>query len=403
MKKVIRLIGIGDAGRDSLPELYQSWIEESERLVGGERQLSFFPNYQGEKVTVKGGIKKLLEQLGDEEKETVVLASGDPLFYGIGPILAKNFTIEIYPHFSSIQLAFAKIGEAWHDAYITSVHGRSIQGLAQRMDGHSKIVLLTDMENNPAKIAEYLLSFGMTEYRLFVGENLGGKNERTGWYDLEEAVQLEFSPLNIVILKRTAPSPVWPLGIEDKEFSQRRPDKGLITKREVRILSLAALGLQKDSTVWDIGTCTGSIAIEAARIARDGMVYAIEKNIGDLENCRRNMRKFRTDFTLVHGKAPAGLDSFPDPDAVFIGGTSAELEAILDVCSLRLKRGGRVVINAVTIEKLSDTVTYLKERGFSVNITLAQISNSKPILHLTRFEAYNPIYIITGQREEEAE
>lgn len=401
MKKTIKLIGIGDEGKESLPALYQSWIEESERLVGGERQLSFFPNYQGEKVTVKGGIQKLLEQLEREEKETVVLASGDPLFYGIGPILAKNFTIEIYPHFSSIQLAFAKIGEAWHDAYITSVHGRSIQGLAQRIDGHSKIVLLTDKENNPAKIAEYLLLFAMTEYRLFVGENLGGKNERTGWYELEKAVHLEFSPLNVVILKRMAPSPIWTVGIEDKEFSQRKPEKGLITKREVRILSLAALGLQKDSTVWDIGTCTGSIAIEAARIAREGMVFAIEKNAGDLENCRRNMRKFRTDFSLVHGKAPDGLDSFPDPDAVFIGGTSDELEAILDVCSSRLTRGGRVVINAVTIEKLTDTVTYLKERGFSVNITLAQISNSKPILHLTRFEAYNPIYIITGQREEE--
>lgn len=401
MKKTIKLIGIGDDGSASLPTLYQRWIEECERLVGGERQLSFFPNYRGEKITIKGGIKKLLEQLGNEEKETVVLASGDPLFYGIGPILAKNFTIEIYPHFSSIQLAFARMGEAWHDAYITSVHGRSIQGLAQRVDGRSKIALLTDKENNPAKIAEYLLLFGMKEYRLFVGENLGGKNERTGWYELEDAIHLEFSPLNIVILKRTAPSPVWTHGIEDKEFSQRKPEKGLITKREIRILSLAALGLQKDSTVWDIGTCTGSIAIEAAKIAREGMVYAIEKNAGDLENCRRNMRKFRTDFTLVHGKAPDGLDSFPDPDAVFIGGTSNELEAILDVCSLRLKRGGRVVINAVTIEKLTDTVTYLKKRGFSVNITLAQISNSKPILHLTRFEAYNPIYIITGQREEE--
>ena len=148
---------------------------------------------------------------------------------------------------------------------MVSVHGRSMKGLAQRIDGKAKVALLTDAENSPNQIAEYLLSFGMTEYRAFVAENLQGENEKTGWYELEEMVEPEFSPLNVVILKKVNDGPSWPLGIEDEEFSQRKPDKGLITKKEIRVLSLYALQLKKNSMVWDVGTCTGSMAIEAAK------------------------------------------------------------------------------------------------------------------------------------------
>ncbi|MEH7119572.1 precorrin-6Y C5,15-methyltransferase (decarboxylating) subunit CbiT, partial [Neobacillus vireti] len=237
-------------------------------------------------------------------------------------------------------------------------------------------------------------------YEAFVGENLGSAKERCRWFALEEMKDEEFSPLNVVILKKKAESPHWPLGIDDAEFFQRKPDKGLITKKEIRTLSISALRLKEDSTVWDIGTCTGSVAIEAAKIAREGHVFAIEKNEGDLENCRQNLAKFRVDATLVHGKAPEGLDSFPDPDAVFIGGTAGGMEDILDICCSRLKACGRIVLNAVTIENLSEAIGLFKERGYATNITLAQISRSKPILNLTRFNALNPIYIIEAWRME---
>ncbi|MCK9906307.1 precorrin-6Y C5,15-methyltransferase (decarboxylating) subunit CbiT, partial [Frankia sp. Cpl3] len=130
----------------------------------------------------------------------------------------------------------------------------------------------------------------------------------------------------------------------------RKPDKGLITKKEIRVLSLAQLQLKSDSIVWDIGTCTGAVAIEAAKIARDGQVYAIEKNADDLENCKENMQKFRTDFSIVHGKAPDGLDQFADPDAIFIGGSGGEMQELLHICCSRLKPNGRIVLNAATIE-----------------------------------------------------
>lgn len=397
----MKLIGIGDNGQASLLPQYAKWIDESEVLVGGERVLAFFPDYQGEKIVVKGSLAALAEQLEQEIRPTIVLASGDPLFFGIGGYLTSKMNIEVYPYVSSLQLAFAKMGEAWQDVYVVSVHGRSMKGLAQRIDGRAKVALLTDAENSPRRIAEYLLSFGMTEYRVFVAENLQGEDERVGWYELEDMLNIEFSPLNVVILKKVAASPSWTLGIEDEEFSQRKPDKGLITKKEIRVLSLYALKLQKNSTVWDVGTCTGSMAIEAAKLAPEGQIFAIEKNEADLENCFQNQRKFRADLTAIHGKAPVGLETFPDPDAIFIGGTGGEMVELIQTCCQRLKAGGRIVLNAATIENLYRANEAFAQMSFQTSIMHAQISRSKPILHMNRFVPLNPIYIITAQRKEE--
>ncbi|MHA2960344.1 precorrin-6y C5,15-methyltransferase (decarboxylating) subunit CbiE [Priestia megaterium] len=396
----IKIIGIGDDGKLSLLPMYEQWVYESDVLIGGKRHLDFFQDFEGEKVAIEGGLSSLVERLKNEEGNAVVLASGDPLFYGIGSYLSTKLDVEIYPYLSSIQLAFSRLKERWQDAYFTSVHGRSIKGLAQRIDGHKKVAILTDEQNSPSALANYLLSFGMTEYKMFVAENLGGETERCQLLSLEEAANQLFSPLNVVILKQVEKSPVWPLGIEDDEFIQRKPDKGLITKKEVRTLSISALQLKKDSVVWDIGTCTGSVAIEAAKIAREGQIFAVEKNKADLENCRENLAKFRVDAYTVHGKAPEGLNEFADPDAVFIGGTAGGMEDILDVCCSRLNSEGRIVLNAVTIENLAEAMKAFKERGFETAVTLAQISRSKPILHLTRFDALNPIYIITAKRGE---
>ncbi|MEK3910883.1 bifunctional cobalt-precorrin-7 (C(5))-methyltransferase/cobalt-precorrin-6B (C(15))-methyltransferase [Paenibacillus sp. FSL H7-0331] len=406
-----KVIGIGDNGRDSLLPLYADWIDSSELLVGGERQLQFFPDHQGEQLIIKGGLSELAARLKTESEQgrsVVVLASGDPFFYGIGGYLSSKLAVEVYPNLSSIQLAFARMGESWQDAEVVSVHGRSIKGLAQRIDGKKKVALLTDETNSPQEIARYLLAFGMTEYRVFVAENLDGPSERTDWYELQELAEQAteaFSPLNVVILRQrpgvsSADLPQWPFGIDDELFAQRKPDKGLITKKEIRVLSLAQMGLRSDSIVWDIGTCTGSVAIEAARIARQGAVYAIEKNEADLANCLENMTRFRADITVIQGRAPQGLETFADPDAVFIGGSGGEMKELLHVCCTRLRPGGRIVLNAVTIENLYEANRTFAEEGFATNITLAQISRSKPILDMTRFEGLNPVYIITARHQE---
>lgn len=397
----MKVIGVGEDGRANLLPIYEKWIQRSERLVGGKRLLSFFPEYKGEKMVLEGGLKQTIVRLAQDPKETVLLASGDPLFYGIGSYVAKKLeNVEIYPALSSIQLAFARMKESWQDAYFVSVHGRSMKGLAQKINGKKKVCLLTDEENTPAAIAQYLLDFEMEEYTLFIAENVGGEKEKTGWFTLQEAINYDASPLNVVILCAEHPPKRLPFGFPDELFKQRKPDRGLITKKEVRALSLSELSLQEDSVVWDIGTCTGSVAIEAAYIAREGQVYAIEKNEADIQFAKENAKKFRTDIHFYHGKAPEMLDTWPDPDRVFIGGTGGNIETLLSLCVRKLKSDGRIVLNAATIETLYQAMDIFSSLDCEVNVTMAHIARSKKILHMTRFEGLNPVYIVTARKKE---
>jgi precorrin-6Y C5,15-methyltransferase (decarboxylating) len=401
---VICVIGIGENGAAGLSQETLERIERADLLVGGERQLAFFPAVAGEKRTLKSGLSAVVEELGRlrEEKDIVVLASGDPLFFGIAGYLSAKLGAEhldILPHLSSVQLAFARLGESWQDAVLESVHGRPMTGLAQRIDGQNKVALLTDERNHPAAVAAYLLHYGMTEYDAFVGEHLGGPDETYRHWTLEEMAQGEFQPLNVVILRRRKDAP--PIrrgfGFEDAEFHQRKPEKGLITKREVRVFSLSELRLTERSVVWDIGAGSGSVAVECARLAKYGQVFAIEKNEGDLANVEANKIKFRTDFPVIHAKAPVGLDELPDPDAVFIGGSGGELAELIRLCASRLRTDGRIVVNAATIETLHDGMKAMQEAGLKPSVTLLQTARSKPILNMTRFEGLNPIYVITGR------
>ncbi|WP_251669878.1 MULTISPECIES: precorrin-6y C5,15-methyltransferase (decarboxylating) subunit CbiE [unclassified Sporosarcina] len=397
----MKMIGIGDNGAAGLLPQYIEWINECDVLVGGERHLQFFPSFEKEKKVIKGGLSALTAELQEETRNVVILVSGDPLFYGLGGVFAKKLPLEIYPYTSSIQLAFSKMQESWQDAYIVSLHGRSIKGFAQKIDGRKKVAVLTDETNSPQTIAAYLKSFNMTEYDGFVAENLEGENERCRFLSLDEMEKTSFSSLNVVILKQRSAVERASLGIPDDAFLQRKPDKGLITKREIRTLCLQELKLKENSIVWDIGTCTGSVAIEAAKIAREGAVYAIEKNEGDLENCLENQLKHRTDFVAVLGKAPDRLEEFPDPHAIFIGGNGGNMERLLQTCISRLQPNGRLVMNIATIENLAEAMSHLKTLGCEVSILQAQLSKSKPILHLTRFEPLNPIYIVTAQKGQE--
>ena len=397
----MKMIGIGDSGAAGLLPQYIEWINDCDVLVGGERHLAFFPSFKGEKLVIKGGLKPLIETLQKETRNVVILVSGDPLFYGLGGVLAKKLSIEIYPYTSSIQLAFSKMQESWQDAYITSLHGRPIKGFAQKIDGRKKVAILTDEINSPQAIATYLKRFGMLEYDAFIAENLEGTQERCRFMSLDEMENETFSPLNVVILKQREEVRRSAIGIDDTAFYQRKPDKGLITKKEIRVLCLNELQIKEDSVVWDIGTCTGSVAIEAAKIAREGAVYAIEKNEGDLENCFMNQQKHRTDFTAILGRAPERLDEFPDPNAIFIGGNGGNMQHLLALCIERLQNGGRLVMNIATIENLAEAMGHLKSLGCEVTVLQAQISRSKPILNLTRFEPLNPIFIVTAQKGQE--
>lgn len=406
----ILVVGIGDEGPRGLPLQVSERIAGADILYGGERQLGFFPAHPGERRIIRSPLRETLDEIGADFKTSrvVVLASGDPLFYGIGSALVRAFgrdSVEVVPHVSSVQLAFARAGESWHGAAVVSLHGKPILGLAQKLHGATVAALLTDGVNTPSAVARYLLRFSMNEYEAFVAERLGSPEERCGWYSLDELADAQFAPLNVVVLRRRdgVQGPVFSLGLDDGAFSQRSPDKGLITKREVRVLALSELGLRPGGVLWDIGACTGSVSIEAILSAPGLRVFAVEKNERDLENLRENQTRFRADFVAVHAKAPEGLEEFPDPDSVFIGGSGGELGELLILCAGRLRENGRVVVSAATIETLHLAHQTLLRLGMSVSVTLVQTARSRPILNLTRFEGMNPVYLVTARRNDPEE
>ncbi|AIQ51690.1 bifunctional cobalt-precorrin-7 (C(5))-methyltransferase/cobalt-precorrin-6B (C(15))-methyltransferase [Paenibacillus sp. FSL R7-0331] len=408
MDNVICVIGIGEDGAGGLTTQSLRIIEECGVLCGGERQLSFFPRFTGKTITLQGGLERFAERLDQVHREhkTVVLASGDPLFFGIAGYLVRRFgpqQVEVIPHYSSVQLAFARLGDSWQDAELISLHGRPVQGLAQRIDGRAKVALLTDEVNTPARIAAYLLDFGMKEYEAFVCEHLGGPDERCSFWELEDMFRHEFAALNVVILRRKPGSGgrrrrgfAYP----DEAFAQRKPEKGLITKREVRALVLSELNLAENAVVWDVGSGSGAVAAECARIARLGKVYAVEKEAVNLPNMEANRREFRADYTIVHSRAPEGLEQLPDPDAVFIGGSGGELADIIAHAAERLRPGGVIVISAITIETLHGSMTALAAAGLKTEVTQLQASRGRPILGMTRFEGLNPVFVVSAAKPE---
>lgn len=408
----IHIIGIGDNGANGLTQKVGEIISQAEIIFGGERHLSFFPALSARKVVVKSNLKEIAEEISQNlgKKRIVVLASGDPLFYGIAKYLMAKIPkekFEIIPYLSSMQVAFAKVKETWEDATLISLHAKPIDNLLEAAATSRKLGIFTDEENSPARIAKALLENGVDGFSAYVCENLEGEDERISAWDLPDLVSQKFSPLNVLILVKKAHEPVNPslpapvassFGIPDHQFFQRMPQKGLITKWEVRVISLARLNLKGDAVLWDIGAGSGSVSVEAARFSKQ--VVAIEKNLEDCQLIAKNAERFGTkNVSVVHGQAPEILEQISeDPDSVFIGGSSGSMGNILEICAKRLKPAGSIVVNAATFENLSEALAGLRDLRFSPEVTLVQVSRSKPILDLTRLEALNPVYVIWGRK-----
>ena len=189
------------------------------------------------------------------------------------------------------------------------------------------------------------------------------------------------------------------LGLPDDAFAQKRPHRGLITKAEVRAVSLYKLGLRRNSIVWDVGAGSGSVGLEAAVIASEGMVYAVESDAECLDMLHLNVEQLGPEnVVVVSGEAPDAIDALPAPDCVFVGGSGGRLTDILERAASRLKADGRIVVNLASIERVAQTQGCLESLGFDAEVTMISASRGKALPDGTmRLEAQNPVFIITGK------
>ena len=405
----IDIIGIGQ-GKSDLTKKHMVLIEACDLLVGGKRQLDLFDTTGKQILEIKGQLNTIITKIKEKSErcKIVVLASGDPLFYGIGSTLTQHFdkkNLNIHSNISSISAAFAAIKEPWHDAKIISLHGKIKETFSfASLWEESKIAFLTDPIMDPIFIAGELIKEGILKVNLCVLENIGlPEKQRIQWFDNPDAVQKQtFAQPNVVILKKdTAPAPLVSrethIGMDDHLFKH---SKGLITKSEVRSISLSKLKLiKKDHVLWDIGAGSGAVSIEAALQIPEGHVYSIEKHPGRIPDIIQNIQNFNcTNVHVVNAAFPEAIEELRSPDRIFIGGGGKDLEQILENACNKLSLYGILVINTILLQTLETSVRVLEKNLFKPNVIQIQVSRSKGMPFGHRFEALNPVWIISGTK-----
>ncbi|MBF0454527.1 MAG: precorrin-6y C5,15-methyltransferase (decarboxylating) subunit CbiE [Magnetococcales bacterium] len=423
------IIGVHDGGPALLTSVAKERISQGDLILGDARFLErFSPLFaqEAKQRSFSGQIRALpgwISVAQQARQRVVLLATGDPLFHGIAGYLNKKLprgSIRVQENVSTLQIAFARLSLPWHNARLLSVHAKDggewsldssldhpLYPLFQALQHAETIALLTSPANNPHRIARMLQQSGLEDHFLLtIAQQLTTPQEQVA-ADLSpsQALNTPFKEPNVVILQRigktephTAREPV--LGIKDSRFLPHGQTTGLITKQEIRAISLAALSLQPDSTLWDIGAGSGSVGLEAARLCPEGWVYAIEKNPGRLQTIRENQAKLQiANYQLLAGLAPQGLAEWPDPDAVFIGGSGGNLAELILLAQQRLTPKGRLVMNFITLENLNQALTTLKTSTMDWHVTQVQINRSKPILEMNRLVPESPVWIVTAHKE----
>jgi precorrin-6Y C5,15-methyltransferase (decarboxylating) len=404
----IYIVGIGGDGMAGLTSRAKELVTAADILIGSDGALRLLPEANAERWRIGSDLGDISEKMRVNfgTKRMVVVATGDPLFYGVARYLCDRLgkdRFEVLPHVSSMQLAFARVKETWEEAYLTDLSTRSLDDVLDRIRIAETVGLFTSDTYHPARIARELLVRGLDYFRAYVCENLGGKDERITHGELVEIQGMTFDPMNVMILKRKPGRPDAPRAIKklmrfgnpDDVFAQSRPKTGLITQAEVRAIALAQMDLQPGGIMWDVGAGSGSVALEAAQLVEPGRVYAIEQDSADYHLIVANAETFGIrNVQAIHGAAPAVFQDLPNPDAVFIGGNGGEVARMLEAAYAALRPGGRLVVNVGTLEMLTLTYETLKRLAPTVSVLLVNLSRSVEQLEALRFDAVNPTFLL---------
>jgi precorrin-6B C5,15-methyltransferase / cobalt-precorrin-6B C5,C15-methyltransferase len=378
-------------------------LEEAVLVAGGNRHLELLGVEGKRAVVLKGDLSEALGQIEETEGPVVVLASGDPSFFGIVRLLVRRFgreNLRVLPGVSSVALAFARAGLTWDDAVTVSAHGRDPRRAVNVCRSHPKVAVLSSPEFGPADLARQLEGWGRT---FLVAERLGEADERVFRGAMTEIASMEWRDPNVVLVldeERALGGKGWissglkspdRWALPEASFEHR---SGMITKSETRALVLARLGPGPGDLVWDVGAGSGSIAIECARLG--AAAIAVERDPESCTRIRENATRHGAYVRVVEGEAPDALRDLPEPDAVFVGGSGSSFEEIVKLCAVRARRS--VVLSLITLEKIMPAGEILQVCGLEVETTLLQASRVKGIGTLHRLAAETPIFVVWGRK-----
>ncbi len=403
----IYIVGIGEDGLEGLTAAARRLVTEAELLVGEPHALDRVPPGDAERLSVDTGLEEVVARLeAAEQRRVVVLAEGDPLFYGVARYLCDRLgkeRFEVVPHVSSMQLAFARVKESWEEAFLTNLASHDITEVIEQIRGARKVGLFTTERCPPRAVAAALLECGIDYFSAYVCENLSSPDERVTQGELSEIARLHFDPLNVMILVRKPDVPDRPseavgrrlFGNPDEMFGQKQPKRELVTPGEVRAMALAEMDLGPRSVVWDVGAGSGSVAIEAAQIAREGTVYAIEQDVEDRQLIVENAKRFGVkNLVPILGHAPEAYADLPNPDAVFVGGTGRGVARLIAGAFERLRPGGRLVATMRSVNNVAETHQAFIAEGLHSKIWMINLARGMYQLDRVRFEPLAPTFLL---------
>lgn len=388
---MIHIIGIGEDGLDGLSPVVKSLLDGADILVGGERHLDMIES-SARKISWGVGLNHGIDEIkANQDKEICVLATGEPLWFGIGTTLLRHIDkdhIQVHPTSGAFSLAAARMGWAIPDCVCMTIHGRALENLNRYVAPGAKILILSRDGKSAVEVADLLAKYGYGQSKITVFEHMGGDKENklsgtaTGW--TAKTADLNTIALECVAEKGARRLPLTP-GLDDDLFEH----DGQLTKREVRAVTLSTLAPQPGELLWDVGGGCGSIAIEWMRTHPSCKAIAIEQN-----DKRRSMIAHNgaalgvPTLEIVDGRAPEALDGLVTPDAIFVGG-GISIPGLLERCWNALPVGGRLVANTVTLEAEREMLHF--QSKFGGRLVRIAVSREENVGRLTVLKPMAPV------------
>jgi precorrin-6Y C5,15-methyltransferase (decarboxylating) len=385
----LSVIGLGEDGLGGLSPAAARLVSQASMVVGGARHLRLIGSTEGEQMTWPSPLQEAFPMiLARRGRPVCILASGDPFFFGVGSLLAQiipSAEMSCHPQPSAFSLAASRLGWPMQDCTLLSLHGRVLDRAIPALQPRARILALSWDGETPRQLARLLVEKGLGASVITVCEAMGGGRERLRQTRADAFDFAEIDPLNTIAVEvaPTEPQRVPPRspGLPDSWFES----DGQLTKSEMRALTLSALAPRPRETLWDVGAGSGSIAIEWLLADPSMKATAIEKNGERCARIRRNAGALGVShLDVVEGRAPAVLAGLAAPDAVFIGGGFNE-PGVFETCWAGLRAGGRLVLNAVTIESQAEAIR--RHGTFGGHLVQAQFARAETV---GRFHGFRP-------------